>query len=114
VGLVGYAIWNTVQALYDTENKGNEWKGVLTRLGFGVSAVIHLGLAWTCARLAMGNSEQGGRQVWLDRVLASDFGPVLLGTAGAAVIAFGASQLYAGYAKKYCEPLNMSEANHHE
>lgn len=113
-GLVGYAIWNVLQALYDTENKGTDWKGVVKRLGFGVSAAIHLGLAWTCARLAMGNGERGERQVWLDRVLASDFGPVLLGTTGAAVIGFGASQLYVAYSEKYCEPLNLSAANHNE
>ncbi len=111
VGLLGYALWNAVQALYDTEGKGSDWKGIATRVGYGVSCFVHLGLAWTCARLAMGTGERGGRQLWLDRLLASDFGPALLATAGTAVIVFGGSQMYAAYAEKYREPLNMSGAS---
>lgn len=123
VGLFAYAVWKILQAIYDTEGKGNDWKGIAKRVGYVFSSVIHLGLAWTCARLAMlpggmssrgtARGEQGGseRQLWLDRLLASDFGPTLLIAAGVGVLVFGAFQVHAAYSGKFLEPLNMNEAS---
>lgn len=110
LGLLGYAVWKALQAIYDTENHGTGWKGLAQRAGYATSSVIHLGLAWTCAGLAMGAGEQGRRQLWLDPLLASDFGPLLLGVSGTGVMVFGLSQLHAAYTRKYNAPLNLSEA----
>jgi hypothetical protein len=119
VGVFAYAVWNVLQAVYDTEFAGNDWKGLLKRAGYVLSSLLHLGLAWTCARLATsGGMSHGQRapngadhQLWLDRVLASDFGPALLTAAAVGVLVFGAVQLHAAYTGKFMHPLNLAEAS---
>lgn len=120
VGLLAYAVWNVLQAVYDTEGAGTDWKGILKRAGYVFSSVLHLGLAWTCARLATSSSgmSRGERvsngsehQLWLDRVLTSDFGPALLMSAAIGVLVFGAVQLRAAFTGKFMNPLNLAEAS---
>lgn len=128
VGLFAYAVWKILQALYDTEGKGKDWKGIAQRIGYVFSSVIHVGLGWTCARLALSSGSSGGLssggsasseqssntsegQLWLDRLLASDFGPALLIAVGVGVLVFGAVQLRTAYSGKFLEPLNMNEAS---
>src|SRR5437879_11631312 len=34
VGLVGFALWSFIQAIFDTEGKGTKAKGMLARVGY--------------------------------------------------------------------------------
>ncbi|BBM05980.1 hypothetical protein HAALTHF_42110n [Vreelandella aquamarina] len=46
LGLVGYAVWRTLQALQDTDHHGSGTKGLAIRGGLLVSAVTHTFLAF--------------------------------------------------------------------
>ncbi len=41
IGLIGYAWWSFIQALFDTEGNGNNAKGILSRLGYAAVGVTY-------------------------------------------------------------------------
>lgn len=59
VGFLGYGLWRLSEALIDTDNAGSSAKGVLTRIGGGVSGIIHFALSLAALRLALG--DDGGQ-----------------------------------------------------
>lgn len=83
-GLVGYALYRLSAALFDIERKGTSLKGVLQRIGFGASALVHLAMAWTAARIASGarNAGEDGSQEMAASVLTYPFGETALGVVG--------------------------------
>ncbi|NLR38353.1 DUF1206 domain-containing protein [Novosphingobium sp. ERW19] len=87
-GLVGYAMYRLSAALFDIERKGTSWKGRALRVGYLASAVIHLGLAWTAARIASGArgaGEDSSAQM-AGGVLDFPFGSTLLGVIGVGIL----------------------------
>lgn len=94
VGLLGYALYKLIAALYDTENLGAELKGAGQRAGFLASAVIHAALSWTAIQLARGAKSDAGssNQEMAETALTFDLGPVALGLVGLALLAGGAFQ----------------------
>ena len=113
VGIVGYALWRCIQAVWDTENKGTGGKGLAVRAGYFILALIHVGLAAAAFRLVSGGSagESDSTQGWTVRVMSHEFGEWLVAGAGIAVLAYGAWQLYRGYSLKFCKKLKMDEMN---
>ncbi|MAM62548.1 DUF1206 domain-containing protein [Maritimibacter sp. UBA3975] len=59
VGLLAYAAWRFIAAWQDLELHGGGAKGMIARTGLFVTGLIHLGLAVTAARQAMGSSGSG-------------------------------------------------------
>jgi hypothetical protein len=59
LGFAAYGIWRLVDAAFDTQAKGTKLKGVIGRVAGAGSGFIHLGLAYSAAKLALGGS--GGR-----------------------------------------------------
>jgi hypothetical protein len=111
IGLIGYAIWRVVQAIFDPEHPGKktETKQIAQRVGYGFSAIAYSGLALTAIRLIMGNSSGGGdsTQDWTARFMAQPFGRWLVGLAGLVVIAVGLSYLYQAYKAKFQRHFNL-------
>jgi hypothetical protein len=99
LGLVGYAIYKLLAALYDTENLGGDAKGMVQRIAYLISAVIYSALSWTAIQLATGaRSEAGdGNRELASAVLTFDFGPVALGLAGLALIGGAVFQAKSAY-----------------
>jgi len=95
-GLLCYAAWNGVCAALDPEHKGSDGKGIIKRIGYGITCVVHLALAYYAAELAHGSSSGsgGGTRSSVNRALSLPFGSVLVGIVGAVLIGFGLSQLY--------------------
>ncbi len=108
VGLLGYIIWRFVQAVADTEGKGSDAKGILTRIGYAIAGLIYFGLAITCARLALGlgGNTEGNEQASLSaQVMEQPFGQLLVGAVGLVVVGVGVYQIYKGYTAKFREKL---------
>jgi hypothetical protein len=53
-GLVGYALWKLVQGIMDPNQKGSDPHGILRRVGYAGSRVIHGGLHRGTVRLRRG------------------------------------------------------------
>lgn len=95
-GLLCYAIWNGVRAALDPEHAGRDEKGIAKRLGYGFSAVLHAGLAFSAAKLAYGQaSGSGGTTRTVSELMSLPFGRVLIGIAGLIAVGFGLQQIYA-------------------
>ena len=113
IGLMGYVIWRFVEAINDPEHKGNDIKGIATRLSYVANGLAYAGLAWTAVKIVMGNSSSSGggdaKQDWTARLLNQPFGQWLVGTIGVAVIAFGFYYLYKAFTAKFQRKLNLSE-----
>lgn len=113
VGLVGYALWQLVRAALDTEQKGDEAKGLLMRAVYAGVAVIYAMLAWSAVRMAMGiNSGQGSTekaQGWTAWLMDQPFGVWLVGIIGAAVVVNGLYQFYRAFKSKLTDDLNLTD-----
>jgi hypothetical protein len=60
LGFLAYALWRLSEALIDSEGHGTDAKGMAVRAGGAVSGLIHLGLSFTAASLALSQGSGGG------------------------------------------------------
>ena len=118
VGLFGYALWRFVQAFIDPDQKGTDAEGVIKRVGYFGSGVLHAGLGWAAVRLVMGSGGNGGSgngaETWTAKLMAQPFGVWLVGIAGAATIAYGLYQFYRAYKADFFDKLKTDEMSQTE
>ncbi len=116
-GLFGYAVWRFAEALFDAEGKGNDLKAMAIRAGYAFSGLIHAGLAWSAARLALGSGGGGGEEEkkgWTARLLKLPFGPWLVALAGVGFICFGLYQIYKGFKTKFRKRIEVGKMSSRE
>jgi len=94
VGLACYALWSLIRALFDREHELRDSKGLLKRIGYGVSAITHSLLASYAFQTAAGVGRSGGSENVIAHVLNWPGGSIAIAAAGLAVIGFGLFQLY--------------------
>jgi len=114
LGLAGYALWRFAQAFLDAENKGRDAKGVVKRIGYGLSGIAYTGLAVTAIGLIRGTAGAGASsgastQDWTARFLAHPLGPWLVALTGAVVIAIGVNSLYVAATAKFMKKLGTAQ-----
>ena len=51
IGLLGYGLWCFVQAVLDTEHKGTEFVGIVTRVLYAGVGFVYLAVAWDAVKL---------------------------------------------------------------
>lgn len=116
-GLLFYAAWRAIQAFLDADGHGSGAKALLIRAGLGVSALIHVGLAFFALSLAFGlGTGQGSGQAsgdssqeWTAWLLSQPFGQWLVGLVGAAIIGAGIAHLVKAWHAKFERHFEMSE-----
>ncbi len=106
VGLVGYAMWRTIQALKDVDHHGNGAKGLAIRTGLLVSAITHILLAFFAATLIFqfaGSSGDsgGGSQGIAGWLMQQPFGRWLVGGVGLVMMGVGIAHAIKGYKAKF-------------
>ncbi|NJN16493.1 MAG: DUF1206 domain-containing protein [Oscillochloris sp.] len=121
IGLLFYALWRFVQGGLDPDNKGNDAKGIITRIGYAVSGVIYTGLAFSAFGIVTGTGSGGGggggdqsAQGWTAWLMSQPFGQWLVGIVGAIVVGVGIYQIYKGATKKFREKLKTYEMGNTE
>ncbi len=97
LGFVAYGAWRLADAVLDNEGHGSDGKGLAMRIGGAASGLIHLGLAWFAAGLALGDrsSGTGGDSTQSGAATALDLpgGWMLLLAAAAGLLLVGLYQL---------------------
>lgn len=107
VGLVGYAMWRTIQAVKDADNHGTDAKGIAIRTGLMVSAITHSLLAFFAATLifqfggSSGDSGGGGSQGMASWLMQQPFGRWLVGAVGIIMIGAGIAHAIKGFKAKF-------------
>jgi hypothetical protein len=59
-GLFGYSLWGVVRAFADPLERGGNWHGIISRVGFLWSAIAYAGLALFAIQFAIGAVSGGG------------------------------------------------------
>src|SRR5436305_13343250 len=54
IGLLGFALWSFIQALFDTEGQGNDAKGIIGRLGYAIVGASYAVLSYATFQLVAG------------------------------------------------------------
>lgn len=111
LGLVAYACWRFAQAWFDIDHKGADLQGRVVRAGYLGSGLVHLGLAFTAATLAVGigrRSRGDSVRLWTTRAFEAPLGPWIVGVAGAVVVGAGAWQIYQAWTYDFEQYLRVS------
>jgi hypothetical protein len=116
LGLVGYATWRILEAVADPERRGRDLKGLALRAGFLGRAAIHLGLAYSAVRLAIGqqsSSASSGQhtQEATSTAVRLTGGVWLVWIVTVGVGGYGIYQLYHAVRTKLSTQLDTSEAS---
>ena len=99
IGLFGYALWRALCAAVDPEGRHEGGaKRIAARAGYAVTALVHGGLAWQAAQLAMRGSADRGRSPddWTATLMQAPAGRWLVGAAALALAGYGLVQLVKG------------------
>ena len=109
VGFLGYALWRSVQAIADPDREGTDVKALGKRVGYGASALIYAGLAFSAVGLVFGSASEGGGTPddWTALLLSWPLGQVLVVGIGIVVIGVGLRELYQAYKARFLEYLKL-------
>jgi len=110
-GLVGYALWRFVQAIRDTDGKGTDAKGLVFRVGYAVSGVIHVSLALAAARIARGGAANDGAQQrdLTAELMSQPAGTWLVVLVGLVVLGVAVQQFRRAYTASFQKHLRSGE-----
>lgn len=97
VGLVAYALWGVIRAIYDPFHKGTDTKGLLARGGYLISAATYASFVYPTYQLIAGarkGSHSNGTVKLVTQIMNMPMGRWLVGIVGLAAVAAGLYQMY--------------------
>lgn len=113
VGFVGYALWRFLQAALDPEGKGSDARGMVTRLGYGLTGALHLAFAVSAVRLLQTGSAGANTDVAAKggtaQLLSKPFGQWLVAIVGLGVLGFAGYQFYQAITAKFRENARIGQ-----
>ena len=115
LGFAAYGIWRVTDAVFDTQSKGRDAKRVAGRLAGGLSGLIHLGLAFTAAKLALGGAggsdSSDSAESGAATAMSLTGGDALLYSVAAILAVAGAAQFAIAARRSFCKHISP-EARH--
>lgn len=110
LGFLAYGIWRVADAAFDTQGKGDDAKGIAGRLAGAASGLIHLGLAFSAAKLALGDGAAGNSSDSAESGAATAMslpgGEALLMIAAAILAVAGIAQFAIAVGRRFCKHLS--------
>jgi len=113
IGLLGFALWSFIQAIFDTDGKGRDAKGIVGRIGYAAVGISYGLLAFVTFQIVMGSGNGGkssttNTQDWTALLLKQSFGPALVVLVGIVVLAVALYLFYTAYSAKFQSRLNLT------
>lgn len=104
IGMVLLVLWRLLEAVagHEGEEGGELWRHRAVSV---LKALLYGYLAFTAAKVAVGDSSGGGTDGTTATVMALPAGQVLVGLAGLAVMVYGGTLVYRSYSEKFRENL---------
>ena len=113
VNLIGYTLWQFIQAFKDPRNKRSGWSGLLNRLCCIFAGVAYAAIAAQAGLLAIGYrrnaSNDKSESAWTATLMAQPWGRWLVGVAGAIIIGVGFWEFYKACKGKFRRDLNLKK-----
>jgi hypothetical protein len=111
IGLTGYALWRVIEVIADPYELGSDAKGIVKRVGVGLTGVGYAVLAFSAASISREHgtaraSEQEQQQL-VARVLDWPGGPWWVGAIAVVLFVFAGAQLWLVVNKSYTLELDM-------
>jgi hypothetical protein len=108
-GLFGYTLLRFFQCFKDIDHKGSDAKGIASRIGYGISGTIYLGLGAYATKLAITGSAGSGesRQFMVAKILQVSGGEWIIATIGLIIIGNGVYQVYRGVTNKFMKKIQV-------
>ena len=92
-GLFGYALWGVIRAVADPLERGGNWHGIISRVGFLWSATAYTGLGLFAIQFAMGGKRGGpGLPLGINNLLGPNLTSWVLPVFGVVVMVTGVGQ----------------------
>src|SRR5947209_17242247 len=116
IGLFGFALWCFIQALFDTEGKGRDAKGIIARIGYAFVGGAYLILAYGTLRVVMGAGSAGkssttSTQDFTATLLKEPPGVALVVLVGLVVLGIACYLYYKSYSANFRSKLNLGQLN---
>ncbi len=115
IGLFAFALWSLIEAIFDTEGKGRDAKGIVSRLGYVAVAISYTLLGIVALQIATtGNPNASSRnststaQNWTATLLKQPAGVLLVILVGIIVLCLMAYLFYKAYKAPFRSRLNLA------
>lgn len=103
-GLLCYCLWRAIQTFADTEKKGNNAKGLSSRIRYLLSGLVYLSFALIAIKMLFnkkGGNGAGSSENMVAGLLNKPFGQWMVGAVAVIIAGVGIYQAYYGLSKKY-------------
>jgi hypothetical protein len=116
IGLVAYALWGFVRAIYDPLHRGRDAKGIMARLGFITSAVSYLAIALFALHIlgGQGAASHDSTQKTVSTLLTNPLGGAITVVLGVVAIGIGIGQFIESYRATFAQDLKAAEMTQSE
>ena len=116
VGLVAYALWGFVRAIYDPLHRGRDAKGIMARLGFITSAVSYLAIALFALHIlgGQGAASHDTTQKTVSTLLTNPLGGGITVALGVFTMGIGIGQFIEAYRATFAQDLKAAEMTQSE
>ncbi|WP_099823212.1 DUF1206 domain-containing protein [Oceaniglobus indicus] len=110
LGMLSYAIWRLVDALYDLEDYGSDGEGIIARLGMLVTGIIHLAIGFIAAGLIFNTGSGGGSSISkvVSNIMDLPGGRWIVGVIGLIIVASGIYYIHKGWTRSYRKHLRAN------
>ena len=112
INLIGYTLWQFIQAFRDPRNQRSGFSGLLNRICCIFAGVAYGGISFQAGLLAIGyknNSSNKSEEAWTATVMQQPWGRWLVGVVGAIIIGVGFWEFYKAFRGKFRRNLNLKE-----
>jgi len=114
IGLLCFAVWSCIQALFDTEAKGKDAKGIIARVGYAFVGISSGLLAIGALQLVAGSGSGGqnstsSAQNWTGKLLHYPAGIFLVVLLGLIVLGVAGYMFYRAYSANFQKKLGFQE-----
>jgi hypothetical protein len=111
IGLVAYALWGLVRAIYDPLHRGRDAKGIMARLGFVTSAVSYLAISLFALHILAGQgaASHDTTQKAVSTLLTNPLGGAITVVLGVVAILIGIGQFIEAYRATFAQDLKARE-----